>query len=104
MAFWGITVAAIFFGYKPPKRHTRLDGLTIMQKLGRLDLPGSGLVGSAVLIFTCSVSDVYYAVDCRFDSATGGFEFGRQPLAMEQCPRSRHTYRWMCDPGRLRGI
>lgn len=44
MAFWGATVAAIMFGYKPPKRHTRLDGLSIWEKLGRLDLPGCGLV------------------------------------------------------------
>lgn len=44
MAFWGVTVLAILLGYKPPKRHTRLDGLSLWQKLGRLDLPGSGLV------------------------------------------------------------
>lgn len=49
MAFWGATVIAILFGYKPPKRHTRLDGLTIWQKVARLDLPGSALVCSSTI-------------------------------------------------------
>lgn len=44
MALWGTTALGIFFGYNPPKRHTRYDSLTMLQKLGRLDLPGCGLL------------------------------------------------------------
>lgn len=44
MALWGVTAIGLFVGYRPPKRHTRLDHLSFLQKLGRLDLPGSGLL------------------------------------------------------------
>jgi hypothetical protein len=45
MSLWGVTVIGVIIGYRPPKRHTKLDSLTLVQKLGRLDLPGMGLVG-----------------------------------------------------------
>lgn len=44
MALWGVTVLGLIFGYRPPKRHTGLDHLSFWQKIGRLDLPGMGLV------------------------------------------------------------
>lgn len=44
MALWGLTVAGIVIGYRPPKRHTDLDHLSFTQKLRRLDLPGMALV------------------------------------------------------------
>ena len=52
MALWGITALALFFGYSPPKRHTRFDHLSFWQKIGRLDLPGCGLllVGLTLLL------------------------------------------------------
>lgn len=44
MALWGTTVLGIVIGYRPPKRHTALDHLSLAQKIARLDLPGIGLV------------------------------------------------------------
>ncbi|KAF7546138.1 hypothetical protein G7046_g9399 [Stylonectria norvegica] len=44
MALWGMTALGIFFGYRPLKRHTRLDHLSFWQKLTHLDLPGFGLL------------------------------------------------------------
>ncbi|KAK0118533.1 hypothetical protein ONS96_011629 [Cadophora gregata f. sp. sojae] len=43
MALWGACTLSLFFGYKPPKRHSRLDHLSFFQKLARLDLPGCAL-------------------------------------------------------------
>ncbi|KAK5095834.1 hypothetical protein LTS08_007971 [Lithohypha guttulata] len=51
MAAWGLTAIGIFTGYKPPKRHTRLDHLTFYQKLGQLDLPGFGLLTTGLALF-----------------------------------------------------
>ncbi|SPN96516.1 uncharacterized protein DNG_00042 [Cephalotrichum gorgonifer] len=44
MAVWGVTILALFFGYRPPKRHTNLDHLSFWQKVATLDLPGCGLL------------------------------------------------------------
>ena len=41
----------IFFGYRPPKRHTRLDHLSFWQKLGQLDLTGCGLLTTGLTLF-----------------------------------------------------
>lgn len=51
MGFWGLTAIGLFIGYRPPKRHTRLDHLSFWQKLGRLDLPGTGLLTAGLTIF-----------------------------------------------------
>ena len=51
MALWGTTAIFIFVGYRPPKRHTRLDHLTLWQKIGRLDLPGCGLLTAGLTLF-----------------------------------------------------
>jgi len=51
MALWGLTALGIFFGYRPPKRHTRLDHLSFMQKLRHLDLPGFGLLTTGLTLF-----------------------------------------------------
>ena len=50
MALWGVTAIGLFVGYRPPKRHTRLDHLSFWQKLGRLDLPGFGLLTSGLTL------------------------------------------------------
>ena len=51
MALWGLTALGILFGYRPPKRHTRLDHLSFMQKLRHLDLPGFGLLTTGLTLF-----------------------------------------------------
>lgn len=51
MALWGLTAVGIFIGYRPPKRHTRLDHLSFVQKLGHLDLPGFGLLTTGLTLF-----------------------------------------------------
>lgn len=51
MAAWGLTAIGIFTGYRPPKRHTRLDHLSFYQKLGQLDLPGFGLLTTGLALF-----------------------------------------------------
>jgi hypothetical protein len=51
MALWGITAVGLFVGYRPPKRHTHLDHLSFLQKLGRLDLPGCGLLTTGLTLF-----------------------------------------------------
>jgi hypothetical protein len=51
MGLWGATAIGIFIGYQPPKRHTRLDHLSFWQKLGRLDLPGCGLLTAGLTLF-----------------------------------------------------
>jgi MFS family permease len=51
MGVWGATAVGIFVGYRPPKRHTRLDHLTFVQKLGQLDLPGFALLTAGLTLF-----------------------------------------------------
>ena len=50
MALWGACTLGLFFGYKPPKRHSRLDHLSFIQKLARLDLPGCGLLTAGLTL------------------------------------------------------
>lgn len=51
MALWGLTALGILVGYRPPKRHTRLDHLSFIQKLRQLDLPGFGLLTTGLTLF-----------------------------------------------------
>lgn len=51
MAFWGVSAIGLFMGYRPPKRHTRLDHLSLFQKLRRLDLPGTFLLTAGLTLF-----------------------------------------------------
>ncbi|KAI1623427.1 major facilitator superfamily domain-containing protein [Exophiala viscosa] len=51
MGLWGLTALGIFVGYRPPKRHTRLDHLSFWQKLTHLDLPGCGLLTVGLTLF-----------------------------------------------------
>jgi hypothetical protein len=51
MGLWGATAVGILLGYRPPKRHTRLDHLSVWQKLGHLDLPGFGLLTTGLTLF-----------------------------------------------------
>ena len=50
-AIWGLTAAGIFFGYKPPKRHTDFDELSLWQKLKKLDLIGFALLTAGLALF-----------------------------------------------------
>ncbi|KAH8669106.1 putative siderophore iron transporter [Xylariales sp. PMI_506] len=56
MALWGVTAIGIFFGYRPPKRHTRLDHLSFWQKLTHLDLPGFGLLTAGLTLFLVALN------------------------------------------------
>lgn len=44
MGLWGATALGLLVGYRPPKRHTTYDHLSILQKVRKLDLPGMFLV------------------------------------------------------------
>ncbi len=46
MGIWGATALGLLFGYRPPKRHTKYDHLSLYAKIGKLDLPGMLLVCS----------------------------------------------------------
>ncbi|OQV11091.1 hypothetical protein CLAIMM_14988 [Cladophialophora immunda] len=48
---WAAVAAGIFFGYRPPKRHTRFDHLTVWQKIKSLDLPGFFLLTAGLVLF-----------------------------------------------------
>ncbi|KAN0116759.1 putative siderophore iron transporter [Hyaloscypha variabilis] len=50
MAIWGATAIGLFFGYRPPKRHTRFDHLSFLQKLRLLDLSGCGLLTAGLTL------------------------------------------------------
>ncbi|KAE9376328.1 putative siderophore iron transporter [Stipitochalara longipes BDJ] len=50
MAIWGATATGLFFGYRPPKRHTRFDHLSFLQKLRILDLSGCGLLTAGLTL------------------------------------------------------
>lgn len=56
MALWGMTALLILIGYQPPKRHTQLDHLTFWQKLGKLDLVGTGLLTTGLTLFLVSLN------------------------------------------------
>ena len=51
MALWGVTAIGIFFGYRPPVRHTRLDHLSLFQKIKALDLIGFALLSAGLALF-----------------------------------------------------
>ena len=51
LALWVATGVCILIGYRPPKRHTRLDHLSWRQKLKCLDLFGSGLITAGLTLF-----------------------------------------------------
>ncbi|EMC98753.1 hypothetical protein BAUCODRAFT_145786 [Baudoinia panamericana UAMH 10762] len=47
---WGASTIGILVGYNPPKRHTRYDHLSWIQKLGKLDLVGSFLLTAGMTL------------------------------------------------------
>lgn len=51
MGLWGVCGLGILFGYRPPKRHTRLDHLGFLQKMSYLDLPGYALFAAGLSLF-----------------------------------------------------
>ncbi|KAL2395177.1 hypothetical protein ABEF93_001442 [Exophiala dermatitidis] len=51
LGLWAATALGILIGYRPPKRHTRLDHLSFLRKLGHLDLPGCFLLTARLSLF-----------------------------------------------------
>jgi hypothetical protein len=56
MGLWGLSAIGLFVGYRPPKRHTRLDHFSFWQKLGHLDLPGAGLLTAGLALFLAGLN------------------------------------------------
>jgi len=56
MALWGFCVVGIIIGYRPPKRHTRLDHLSFWQKVATLDLPGMALLSSGLSLLLAGLT------------------------------------------------
>ena len=56
MGLWGATALGILLGYRPPKRHTRLDHLSFWQKLAHLDLLGFVLLASGLTLLLTGLS------------------------------------------------
>ncbi|KEF52549.1 uncharacterized protein A1O9_11391 [Exophiala aquamarina CBS 119918] len=56
MALWGATALSLLLGYRPPKRHTRLDHLSIKQKLSHLDLPGFALFTAGLTLLLTGIN------------------------------------------------
>jgi MFS family permease len=56
MAWWATAAIGIFIGYRPPKRHTRLDHLSLWQKLGYLDIPGCILLSLGLTLLLVGVN------------------------------------------------
>lgn len=56
MALWAVAAIGMFFGYRPPKRHTRLDHLSFWQKLTHLDLPGFGLLTAILTLILVALN------------------------------------------------
>lgn len=56
MGVWCITALGIFAGYRPPKRHTRLEHLSFFQKLQQLDLPGFALLTIGLTLFLTALN------------------------------------------------
>lgn len=56
LVWWAISAIGVFIGYRPPKRHTRLDHLTLLQKLGYLDIPGGILLTLGLTLFIVGVN------------------------------------------------
>lgn len=50
-ALWGLTALGLLFGYRPPKRHTRYDHLSLWQKIYQLDLVGFSLLTAGLALF-----------------------------------------------------
>lgn len=56
MAIWGLTAIGIFVGYRPPKRHTRLNHLSFTSKLLHLDLIGFVLFTAGLTLLLVGLS------------------------------------------------
>lgn len=67
-ALWGTNIVFVFFAYRPPKRHTALDNLSLWQKIAHLDLVGCSLLLIGLTLFLTGAtfgSDQYSWTDPR---------------------------------------
>ncbi|KIX97340.1 uncharacterized protein Z520_06792 [Fonsecaea multimorphosa CBS 102226] len=53
---WGASALSLFLGYRPPKRHTRLDHLSAWHKFRQMDLLGALLLGSGLCLLLAGVN------------------------------------------------
>lgn len=56
MALWGAGAIGILVAYRPPKRHTRYDHLSFLQKLRQVDLVGSALLTAGLTLFLAGLN------------------------------------------------
>ncbi|KAJ4348295.1 uncharacterized protein N0V89_009667 [Didymosphaeria variabile] len=65
MALWGATAIGILLAYRPPQRHTSLDGLSLPAKILSLDLTGFALftIGLTLLLIGISLGGGLYPWD-----------------------------------------
>ncbi|KEF57076.1 uncharacterized protein A1O9_07266 [Exophiala aquamarina CBS 119918] len=63
MGLWGFTAFGIFVGYRPPKRHARLDHLSVLQKIKQMDIPGCTLltIGITLLLTGLNLAGGMYS-------------------------------------------
>lgn len=53
---WGFCALVVFFSYRPPKRHTRLDHLSFFQKMRYIDLIGCALILAGLTLLLTSLN------------------------------------------------
>ncbi|BEI84606.1 hypothetical protein CcaverHIS002_0500070 [Cutaneotrichosporon cavernicola] len=56
MGIWGATALGLVLGYRPPKRHTKYDHLSLFAKIGKLDLPGMLLLTSGLTLLLAGLT------------------------------------------------
>lgn len=60
---WGASALFLIIGYRPPKRHTRLDHLSFWQKIGKVDLIGALIlvIGLTLLLAGLNLGGAQFA-------------------------------------------
>ena len=53
---WGASALFLLLGYRPPKRHTRLDHLSRWQKFQQIDFIGAVLIGSGLCLLLAGLN------------------------------------------------
>ncbi|KIW81596.1 hypothetical protein Z517_04622 [Fonsecaea pedrosoi CBS 271.37] len=56
MALWIVTLSGLIVGYRPPKRHTAVESLSLAKKIASLDLPGCVLITTGLTLLLTGLS------------------------------------------------